>query len=776
MDEYKFQIIPKNKTFYNADSSFGIYKFTTSDDIPNCEIINDNVTGGKLKKSSLIGTMPKLTLGYPYDVVAELDYNKQYSQYQYKVKQIMSAEMDSEESQKRFLMCVTTQTRADALLKIYPNIVKIMIDNMDENIDLSKVKGIGKTTYNTIKKQVVDHYEIRDIMSILSNVNVSMRTIEKMIDEFKSPAILKQNLITNPYILTKVHGLGFKSVDDIAQKLNPQMVNSKFRMEAFVTHFLKDDIAQKGHTWCDLDAIKNGATKAVPECIEHLDSVLNNASLIYISDDGKIGLKEYYNVEKKIFTLLKSYAQAPVLKTYSKDEVGEVVERVEQEEGFEYTEEQKNTIFNVLNNNISIISGEAGSGKSTVLKTILTVLKEDNSSITCCATSAKAAQRIIEATGFKATTIHVALEAKGLDNFGRSEDCPLEANVVCLDESSMVNASLFLKLICAIEKGSKIILTGDVGQLVGIGYGNVFSDLIENKDIFTTFELTEVKRQGLSSATLEHAREIRKHLNPLSERGLKLKTEKREGLSKEEYYNKWFTFGDNKDLHYKLYKCEDENDRVKLRNDAIESFMRLVKKDGGGRDAIEETAIITPRRQKCVNSSDEINKLIVQRLVQEKYINPKLGKVLHNFNTYYVGCKIMQTENNYEKQIYNGSIGFITQIKKERIDGEESTYVYAEFRDFETNGIREIVYSFKELEQISLAYALSTFKSQGSGFKNIIIVITYEAFSLLYREMIYTSMTRVGKGVCVMHIDPRAFSKAIKTKAADRNTFLKYMK
>ena len=682
----EFTMTPVLEKYYNEDSAWGVFNFSTKDDIPEyveyVDPFEDKFPASVQKMSTLAGKMQQLYIGSEYRVKAYCQYNDKYKQYQYAPISIVAMVPQTQEEQKMFLSTLTKGQTAENILKEYPNVVEdVMNGNLDE-LEYDKIPGVGQKTWYRIKESIIKNYVISDIITLLQPLGVTYNMIKKLLQYESNPTLLKEKLLKNPYIMTKIHGFGFKRVDDLALKLKPELRTSAFRLSAFIMYHLNIIGENDGHTWITIDNLKNEITNNIPECYELLDDLLQHNLFLYIEDD-KVGLKKYYETEKRIYQLLidkQNIENNRVIVDYN-DKIDEYIRKSEQEQGFEFTEEQRRVILESLNSNLSIISGKAGVGKSCIARGILNVYRGFNYSIATCALSAKAAQRITEATGFASSTIHRLLGSKGLNDFKYNEENTLPFDVILIDEGSMINASLFLNLLLAIGMNTKVIICGDHMQLPPIGYGNVFSDILHREEFEScSFQLTKPMRQAELSGILSDANMIRDGISPLSGPAPKIIR----GALRDMYY----MFKDN---------------RESLTHVAINTFMSSIKTDG-----LDEVVIITPRKQGCLNSSTEINKI-----VQDKLLGNEVNSIESSVCKFKLGAKVIQTVNNYEKNIFNGEIGYIAKISAKQEGKKTIKYCEVEYPNLVSGAVsnKKIVeYKNNELNELELAYALTTHK------------------------------------------------------------------
>lgn len=748
MDEdeiYKFTAIITYEQYYSDDSTWGVFGFSTTDDIPfftkptkAFDPFGDNKTSDEENKkmSKLAGKMQHLVVGGEYVVKAKYKKDKKYGD-QYVPIAIYAIIPQNRETQLLFLKSMIPEWMADNLINAYPDVVNDVANGTLKTIDYSLVKGVREITWNKIKEKIINNYLISDIISMLKPIGVTYAMIKKLLSEEPNPVLLKQELEKNPYLMTKIDGIGFKKCDDLALKLKPELIDSTQRLVAFVQYYFKDLGESKGHTWCSEKILRAAISNNIYECCNKVDWLLENNDFLHI-DNGRIGLKYYYDIEMQIYHLILNKSQIETTINISDEAIDKAIKHAEEEQGFDYVVEQLDTIHKSLHRTVSLITGKAGTGKTSIMRAIVKAYMENNYMMTASALSAMAAQRITEATEFPAMTIHRTLGCQGLNDFTYNKDNHLITDVAFLDEGSMVNASLFLHWLEAIGDNTRIIISGDHKQLPPIGFGNVFSDLIEMFDDSVVSKLVKPMRQAEKSGILVDANRIRENINPISE-----KLQPR------------IIHGELQDMYYMF-----RTNRQSLFNIAVKTFIKSVESDG-----IDNVVIAVPRRKDCLNSTTEINKVIQNEL---------LGDVLQSIDgfdtTFKLGAKVMQTVNDYDKNVFNGEIGYVTKIS-ERYEGKKKEE-YCEVTYTDIFGKDKIIeYTKKELAALDLAYAMTVHKLQGAGRKTVIGIIDNTHHQLLDNCMLYTLLTRAKKR-CLLLAEPEAFLQCIRTSHNNRNTWM----
>lgn len=730
--------------YYNEDSTWGVYGFATEDEIPHFTTetkidlpFEDKKAGNPNRKlSSLAGKMQELVVGGEYMIKATYKCDKTYG-HQYNPISVYALIPQTRESQLMFLQSIISPWLAENLINAYPNVVNDVANGTLKEIDYDLVKGVREFTWNKIKEKIINNYLISDIITMLKPLGVTYTMIKKLLFDEPNPVLLKQQLEDNPYLLTKINGLGFKKVDNLALKLKPEFINSTERLVAFIKYYFTDLGDSKGHTWCSVKILKSAISNNVPECVDKVDWLLENNEFLHIEDD-KVGLKYYYDIEMQIYNLLLEKSKKQTDINISDEKIEQAIKHAEEEQGFEYVIEQLDTIKKSLHRTISLITGKAGTGKTSIMRAIVKAYTENQFTLTASALSAMAAQRITEATSFPAMTIHRTLGCMGLNEFSFNKDNHMITSVAFLDEGSMVNASLFLHWLEAIDDNTRIIISGDHKQLPPIGFGNVFSDLIEMFDDSVVSKLVKPMRQAEKSGIMVDANLIRENINPITE-----KLQPR------------IIHGELQDMYYMF-----RNNRQSLFDIAVKTFLKSVDSDG-----IDNVVIAVPRRKDCLNSTNELNKVI-----QEKLLGDVLQSISGFENEFKLGAKVMQTVNDYDKNVFNGEIGYITEIS-ERYEGKKKEeYCVVTYTDIFGKD-KLIEYTKKELAALDLAYAMTVHKLQGAGRKIVIGIIDNTHHQLLDNCMLYTLLTRAKKR-CLLLAEPQAFLQCIRTSHNKRNTWM----
>lgn len=725
---YKKEVDFKGKLykeiFYKKESAFGIALMWTDNDI-------EQVQNGMVQ---IIGTFNQLEEGIEYSIKGELQRDARYG-WQYKVISIYCDALHDADTMKNYLYAILPKDRTDVLLTQYPDLVDNIIKDVDFEPNYDVLPGIGKKTFLKIKDKILDTYLISELLALLSPIGVSFAMIKRIAEGESDVSLLKSKILDNPYLLTKVNMLSFKKVDKFALELHPDFKFSNFRMISALEYALEEMGEEDGHSWVDINKLKARVKILTPEVIDLFDKFIaeekqntidGKSNVLYI-DEHRCGLYKTYNMEKFIYEKLKNINSVEN-KLYLKNFEENII-NVNKELGFDLSEQQSNIIKSIFENNITVISGKAGVGKSTLIKGILGVYHDHNFSI--CTLSAKAARRVVEVTNFKdAKTIHRLLEYNPSSGFQNDEKNPLTCDFLIVDEASMVNTYLFYSLLKAVPDKCKVIITGDNMQLPSIGSGAIFTDLLSSKLDFSTLNLTKIYRQAELSGIVMDANKIRDGILPF-----------KEGKSQ-------IISGEKQDMIY-LFKTTKEI----INQSIVNIFMKYIE---SGVD-VKDISILLPRKDNCTNSTRVINSQIQELIIPKMTQFIEIGRE-KNKRVFKIGDRVLNTTNNYKKDVMNGEIGTVLEINGDSI-----------LIDFDE---KKIELSREELEGLELGYALTVHKMQGSSSKYVIIGIDNSHRMLLSSNLIYTAITRSEKK-CIVVAQLSAFKFGVKnTQENKRQTFL----
>lgn len=724
-------LYPKN-TYTTQAGDYSIFTATVEKHLEGEEPVVHEIYG----TITLKGNVPSMRNGdefiATYDEPQVTDYGTSYKLL------TLSKEIDKTDEKQvyEYLKFLAGSNIADELIKL-ENPLGLIENRCDE--ELLKVKGIGAKVLERMYANASTSLDYSYAFAELLPFDMSKILIKNICETLGSAQTAVQMCKTNPYALvSKVKGISFIKADEIARKCGLDM-KSDMRLECAIYHILLESGATgksyltSAQLMSELSRLNLINWMQVNKVIMQMEK---DKKVILINNGTEICLKHYFQLEgdiaNEIDRLMKAESHINVPMDWR-----ETVKRIEQEQGWEYTTEQMEGIQAVLENNVVIITGYGGTGKSTITNAMTSVLKDYEIKQTCL--SAKASQRLSECSGIPAETIHRLL---GL-NIGNTESRITEimTDVLIIDEGSMVNGTLFRKLLKALRSGSKLIIAGDIGQLQAIGDCSVLSDLIKSKKV-PTVQLTKIHRQAQKSAIITKSIECRNQ-KPLYDRE----------------FRGHMVMGELQDLEIFI-----ENEKEMLMPIIVKRFMDYLEE---GVD-ISEIQVICPTKTRGVVSCDKINFIL-----QSKY-NPKIGEYyeLPSGAKLYKGDKVINTKNNYKATtpegevvgILNGNMGIITDITKNSIIVQFPNSII-EFKN-------------KERDALNLGYCISVHSSQGSQWKKVICAFSSDAYTLLNVEILYTAISRAIEN-CALIAEHSAINIALRnvegnTKQTYLDKFMMY--
>lgn len=689
--------------------------------IIKCSI--DRVRSGKnIYKGDLMvfkGQMPEPIKGCQYTIVADFASDPKWGD-QYVIQSMYTAIEfgDDDTGKKKYLSSLYTPYQIDCMYKALKDPFEALKKRDMES--LVKIKGCALKTATYWCHKFHEHYDRAKIYIELEDYNLTNNVVNKLMSTYHSPDLVVDKVKNNPYVLVnEVNGLGWKKADEIALKggINPL---GETRVAEYIKYYLKMS-GDNGISWVTPDQLLGAILDEIGEEVEDstITKAIKSLDLWYDDEKTKIGLPYFRWLSEQIATELLRIRDAE--SDFEYDGWEDRIKELEQEQGWEFTDEQMNGIKMGLENNVLLIHAGAGCGKTSLVSGILAAIPDY--SHVMCALSGRASARLAEVTGEEGFTIHRLLGyPKGDDcyqGFVYNQDKQLGYDIYILDEISMVDAKLFYYLIRAIPSGAKLIMLGDVGQLEAIGCGNVAYDMIASEEILDV-HLTKIHRQAAKSAIITNSIAVR-HGEQIVDKDWS-GTEVR---------------GELKDLVLDCY-LDSSNSFYKV----MEYFQRLyAQKDFD----IMETQIIVPVKKRGVSNTYTLNNDI-----QELYNPAKDGlkeesvmTISSGVRIFRVGDKVINTVNNYrvDPTVYNGNIGIIKDITiEENEDGEIVDVMIIDFV-----GIGRVSIPKDYWNQLDLAYAITAHKFQGSQADNVIFNFDFASYSLLTRQLIYTAITRAKK-------------------------------
>lgn len=608
------------------------------------------------------------------------------------------------------------------------------------------IKGIGKKKAISIANSVLATYELQNIISELNNYGINPEYTIKFYKKYgaETLTILKKN----PYELIKMKFISFPKADEIAKRIGINPL-SGYRIEACINFILNQMCYTSGHCFITENQLIELALQMLnqnqtPEnqinIQDIMQSIFNLEERTIIIEDGNVYPKDLYTFERKLAKKISYISSSPTL-IISDSKLDLYIKEYQLKNQIILGKDQKEAIKTVLKNKITILTGGAGTGKTTVVKAIIEIYKSffPKHKISLSAPTGRASRRLAETTGTFAQTNHKLLGFKQNSEDGKSdgfefnEQNKLPFDFYIVDEMSMVDLHMAYALTSAMENTSKILFIGDVNQLPSINSGNVLKDLLETENI-PKVRLTEIYRQAKNSQIIINSHRVNKG------KPLLIDSTKND-----------------------MYFIERQND-LDMKNTLIRSVLRFREL---GYD-ITDILVLSPIKKGIIGTI-ELNNCL------QEVLNPKDNskkEIQHGKRVFRVGDKIIQTINRAEKGIFNGDIGIITNIGKEKIINENGKMVEVDtiYSDFQ--GL-QIKYRKEEWNDIDLAYSISIHKSQGGQSPIVIIPISKSHYNMLARNLIYTGITRAEKKLVLIG-QQTAMNFAINNnRVVERNTRLK---
>ena len=583
---------------------------------------------------------------------------------------------------------------------------------------LYEVPGIGQKRVEKIAESWEKQKDIKNVMLFLQGYGVSTAYAAKIYRQYGKESI--DTVKTNPYKLADdIWGIGFKTADTIASKMGYEK-NDLRRLKSGVTYTLSH-MAEEGNVYAEeeqlvksaielLDADEAPVRQAISEMLQSED-LIADAEAIYMPPFyyAEVGAANRLNklldcVEGSLFNII------PDISVISK------------QTGIEYDEVQAEAIREAVSSKVMVLTGGPGTGKTTTTQGIIAALKAMGLRILLAAPTGRAAKRMSEATGMEAKTIHRLLEYNPQDGYKRNDDNPLEGDALIVDECSMIDLLLMNNLMKAIPAGMRLVLVGDIDQLPSVGAGNVLRDIIDSKRI-PVIRLTRIFRQAQESRIVMSAHAINKGVFPDTSNG--------------------------KNTDFFFIQQEDPEQ-------AVDTIVKLVKErlPNAYKRPTSDIQVLTPMQRGVVGAAN-------LNMALQTVLNPGQVSLNRSGYSFRQGDRVMQLRNNYDKEVFNGDLGYI-----ERVDMEDRTL----FVCFDG---RTVEYDVSELDELTLAYATTIHKSQGSEYPIVVMPVLMTHYVMLQRNLIYTGITRAKK-ICVLVGTKKALSFAIRNLSVlKRNTKLK---
>lgn len=691
--------------YVNEENGYSVFDLNTSD--------------GEIK---IVGIFDSVNIGESLEVEGEFTYDNKYgeqlnvSSYQ---KKLPSSTVEIEKYLASGIISTIGPKNASYIVKQFGK--KSLDIVFDETDKLLEVRGIGKKSIEKIKKSVEELKFSKNILFHLTGLGISLSLSKKIYNIFRENTLEVIN--ENPYKLIKnVKGIGFLKADEIALKNNLDK-NSPYRIESAILYVLTQKAINFGHVYYPKEKLTNEVSKLIGVETELIEPVYMN--LLLSSEVVIDNSFEESNIYLDYLYVSESYIASKLAKMALNDDfkilfdIEKEIKQAIKSLSIKLSKIQIDAIKSCFEENISIITGGPGTGKTTIINTISKIYLDNGYNISLCAPTGRAAKRIEETTGIEAKTIHRMLgyipsSYDDIGHFEYNEDNPLDTDVIIIDEMSMVDVVLFEKLLRGMKDNTRLVIVGDIDQLPSVGEGNVLRDLINSKKIKYT-KLVDIFRQSESSNIIVNAHKINNGQEPIL---------------------------NEKNSDFFFLKTETP---AITRNVVVDLISKRLP-NAYGYDFSKDIQILTQSR-KGICGVFELNRLL------QDILNPKTettDELLVGNKLFRVNDKVMQTKNNYNLSffdsdgeenfgVYNGDMGRIIFIDK------SSKKLTVEMDDN-----RVIDYTLEDLDNLELAYAITIHKSQGSEFKSVIIPM-FDGYRLLQtRNLLYTAITRAKENIVLV--------------------------
>ena len=593
------------------------------------------------------------------------------------------------------------------------------IDIIETEIErLYEVPNIGRKRVAKIRESWEKQKDIKNVMLFLQGYGVSTAYAAKIYREYGKESIDKVR--ENPYRLADdIWGIGFKTADGIAAKMGYEKEDPR-RCRSGILYTL-GQLSDEGHVYAGEEQL----VKTAGQLLEAGETAIRDtlAGMLQaedlILDKDAIYLPPFYHAECGTSRRLRDLAESTGRSLF--DGLFDP-SSLTAETGIEYDEVQLAAIRQAVTSKVMVLTGGPGTGKTTTTQGIIAALKKAGLRVLLAAPTGRAAKRMSEATGMEAKTIHRLLEYNPQDGYKRNDENPLEGDALIVDECSMIDILLMNNLLKAVPVGMRLVFVGDIDQLPSVGAGNVLRDVIDSQRI-PVVRLVRIFRQAQKSRIVMNAHTINQGRFPDTSNG--------------------------RDTDF-FFMREDDPER------AAETIVRLVKErlPRAYRESPDRIQVLTPMQRGVVGAAN-LNLLLQQAL------NPSGPSLSRGGYTYRQGDRVMQQRNNYDKDVFNGDLGYIREV-----DTEERTLKV----DFDGKWVE---YDVTELDELTLAYATTIHKAQGSEYPIVVMPVLMTHFVMLQRNLIYTGITRAKK-ICVLLGAAKALAYAVRNVSVlKRNTRLK---
>lgn len=697
----------------------GVVESIIFENSENGYIVCDISSEGQLH--TITGYMPNLMVGERITAYGSWKYHAEYGD-QFKVQFYERLMPETETEIEMYLSSGILphigKATANKIVMMFGKDALSVIENSPEK--LLAIKGLSKKKVDEIYKKFVEQMGMRDIIMFFQRFGVSPSLAVKAYRVFGDGVI--DTVDINPFILCTIEGFTFKVCDRIAESIHLPK-NFPPRISAGIKCILLNSGYLNGHTYLPKRMLEMQAQTFLNIDINDIEDsiaeMILKEELVSESHEeyDAIYLRDFYDAERAVAVRLKE--MSGTIYEINIDEANAAISEAEKESGILLADNQRDAVISTFENSALVITGGPGTGKTTIINTIIKIMEKQCKDIALAAPTGRAAKRMSEICGIEAKTIHRLLEntpgeTDGISHFARNEKNKLDCDILIVDEMSMVDILLMKSLLAALPTSARLIMVGDCDQLPAVGAGNVLRDIIDS-DSIACIRLTEIFRQARESMIVVNAHRINNGDEP---------------------------FCNDPDNDFFMVKCSNPNHLCETIADLCE---RRIPQHYHF-DSISQIQVLTPTRKTLIGVQS-LNKLLQERLNPP---SPYKAEKDSGKYTFRVGDKVMQNKNNYSLEwtkigsdesgtgVFNGDVGFVTDISTYN---KNLTVTYDD---------KVVVYDFLGLDELELAYAITVHKSQGSEF-DVVIMPMFDTHRLLMtRNLLYTAITRAKKLVILV--------------------------
>lgn len=692
----------------------------------------------KYGNAGICGDLFDLITGVEYEIEA-IEEDTKYG-VSYKVLKIRRDEPTTKEETYAFLREILTCNQADTLIDAYPDVISMVKEDRLNEVDISKLKGIGEKSFEKIKCKIVENFYLMDLVSEFGGI-LSLSMLKKIYDKYSSVEVLRKKIKAEPYTtLTRISGIGFKKADAIVIQLQKEnkidfecdVKTSSDRCLACVLYLLGEN-ENEGNTKANLVDIRSEVIKLTPECAEHFVEAIRDDNIYYTKETMYVALQRTYDNEKYIADSIK-YGLS-INRKWDFD-----WKQYQNKGEFNLSDEQIELLHSICENNVVILTGGAGMGKSASTEMLIKMLEDNNKTIVLATPTGKSAKVLKDFSKREAKTIHRTLCFSPQTGWGYNKECKIDCDVFLIDEFSMVSVELMTHVIDAIDfSKTKLVMIGDPNQLPSLQCGNLLFDFMASK-LVPIVRLTKVFRYG-TGGILTSATDIvngRKYIPDGNDKVVSI----------------------GNDDGYTFIKSDDKS----IIKETVALYKKLITVGVDEHIYKPEEIVVLTAYNKGDYGSIMLNKYL-QKIANKNYgseYNMKYGD-----NVYYLNDIVMQKVNDYSMPIFDSDDeAFVANGECSKISLIDKDYMVCDFDDI------QVQYNKDKLQNLSLSYSYSIHKSQGSTVKIAIVVSPRSHIYMLSSNLLYTAVTRASDK-CFHFGLPSTINMVIKKKENfNRKTFM----